>query len=186
MGCLVPEMQAACRVICLPRFALAGDFECARDHFQKAIQAVRPAGGPSVTGPMLGFSYELYEGIQRYEALAGATEEAGTSHGQVAPELAEIEAPVATEAEMTSAREAVATEVPTVEPTPNMVSSNAPMPRLRWSAAPCATGAPVTGRRRSICAVRLIELAGKSRPLVLDQLIMLSPAIRRRTGRRPS
>lgn len=94
--------------------ALAGDFECARNHFQQAIQTVRPAGGPAVSGPMLAFSYELYEGIQRYEALAGATEEAGTSHGQVAPELAEIESPVATEEEMTSARAAVASDAPTV------------------------------------------------------------------------
>jgi membrane-bound lytic murein transglycosylase D len=94
--------------------ALAGDFECARAHFQEAIQAVRPAGGPAVSGSMLAFSYELYEGIQRYEALAGATEEAGTSHGQVAPELAGIEAPVATEEAITMAREAVASDVPTI------------------------------------------------------------------------
>src|SRR6476646_7524069 len=76
--------------------ALAGDFECARGHFQGAVDAVRPAGGPAVTGPMLAFSLDLHEGIQRYEALAGATEEAGTSHGEVAPELAELEAPEAT------------------------------------------------------------------------------------------
>src|SRR5690242_8884505 len=53
--------------------ALAGDFECARGHFQGAVDAVRPAGGPPVTGPMLAFSLDLYESIQRYEALAGAT-----------------------------------------------------------------------------------------------------------------
>ena len=93
--------------------ALAGDFECARGHFQGAVDAVRPAGGPAVTGPMLAFSLDLYESIQRYEALAGATEEAGTSHGEVAPELAELEAPEATEAEITTAREAVASE-PTI------------------------------------------------------------------------
>ena len=94
--------------------ALAGDFECARDRFQRAIELVRPAGGPAVSGTMLAFSFELYEGIQRYEALAGATEEAGTSHGQVAPELAELEAPVATDEEIKSAREAVASEAPSV------------------------------------------------------------------------
>ncbi len=94
--------------------ALAGDFECARGHFQSAVDAVRPAGGPAVTGPMLAFSLDLYESIQRYEALAGATEEAGTSHGEVAPELAELEAPQATEAEITTAREAVASEAPMV------------------------------------------------------------------------
>src|SRR4030095_8636081 len=54
--------------------------------------AQHAAAAHAVTGPMLAFSFELYEGIQRYEALAGATEEAGTSHGQVAPELAELEA----------------------------------------------------------------------------------------------
>jgi membrane-bound lytic murein transglycosylase D len=95
--------------------ALAGDFECARDHFQQAIETVRPAGGPAVSGEILGFSYELYEGIQRYEALAGATEEAGTSHGQIAPELAGIESRVATEEAILSAREAVASDTPTVE-----------------------------------------------------------------------
>src|ERR1700687_923000 len=95
--------------------ALAGDFECARDHFQQAIETVRPAGGPALAGPTLAFSYELYEGIQRYEALAGATEEAGTSHGQVAPELAAIESPVATEEAMRSARAAVASDTPAVD-----------------------------------------------------------------------
>ncbi|HEY2796685.1 MAG TPA: transglycosylase SLT domain-containing protein [Thermoanaerobaculia bacterium] len=93
--------------------ALAGDFECARGHFQSAVDAVRPAGAPPATGPMQAFSLDLYESIQRYEALAGATEEAGTSHGEVAPELAELEAPEATEAEITTAREAVASE-PTI------------------------------------------------------------------------
>ena len=62
--------------------------------------------------------------------------------------------------------------VPTVEPTPNMVSWNVPILRLRWSADPYATGAPTTGRRRSICSVRLIEVAGNSASLLLDQLIM--------------
>lgn len=94
--------------------ALSGDFECARMQFQKAVQAVRPPAGAAVTGPMLAFSFDLYESIQRYEALAGATEEAGTSHGEVAPELAGLEAPQATEAEISEAREAVATE-PTIE-----------------------------------------------------------------------
>jgi membrane-bound lytic murein transglycosylase D len=94
--------------------ALAGDFECARGHFQSAVDALRPAGAPPSTGPMLAFSLDLYESIQRYEALAGATEEAGTSHGEIAPELAELEAPQATEAEITTAREAVESEAPTV------------------------------------------------------------------------
>ncbi|HEY3204420.1 MAG TPA: LysM peptidoglycan-binding domain-containing protein [Thermoanaerobaculia bacterium] len=94
--------------------ALAGDFECARYHFSQAIDSVRPVGGPALEGPMLAFSFDLYDGIQRYEALAGATEEAGTSHGQIAPELAEIEAPAATPEAISTAREAIASDMPTV------------------------------------------------------------------------
>jgi membrane-bound lytic murein transglycosylase D len=95
--------------------ALAGDFGCAREHFQQAIDAVQPAGGPAAPGVTLAFSYDLYDGIQRYEALAGATEEAGTSHGQISPELeAEIEAPAPTEEAMTEARVAVASDMPTI------------------------------------------------------------------------
>ena len=94
--------------------ALAGDFECARLYFSTAISAVRPAGEPSPSGPRLEFSYELWDGIQRYEALAGATEEAGTSHGQISPELAEIDAPTATPEDISAAREEVASAIPTV------------------------------------------------------------------------
>ena len=46
--------------------------------------------------------------------------------------------------------------VPTVEPTPNIVSWKVPIERLRVGAAPWATGAPITGRRRSICSVSVI------------------------------
>ena len=88
--------------------ALNGNIECARMYFDAAIAAVQPAGEPPVTGSRLAFSYELWEGIQRYEALAGATEEAGTSHGQVSPELEAIESPEATPEEISAAREEVA------------------------------------------------------------------------------
>ena len=47
--------------------------------------------------------------------------------------------------------------VPTVAPTPNIVNWNVPIVRCRWSAAPWATGAPITGRRRRICSDRLID-----------------------------
>ena len=93
--------------------ALAGDFECARLYFGEAVAAVRPADGPAPTGSQLDFSFELWDGIQRYEALAGATEEAGTSHGQVSPELEAIEAPDATPEEISAARAEVAS-APTV------------------------------------------------------------------------
>lgn len=49
--------------------------------------------------------------------------------------------------------------VPTVAPTPNMVSWKVPIDRLRVAEAPWATGAPIAGRRRNICSVRLYEAA---------------------------
>src|SRR5438105_1569613 len=94
--------------------ALNGEFECARDHFDRAIALVQPPDAPPAQGALLQFSFDLYDGIQRYEALAGPTEEAGTSHGQIAPELAEIEAPAATPEEISTAREAVASDMPGV------------------------------------------------------------------------
>src|ERR1700760_937740 len=45
--------------------------------------------------------------------------------------------------------------VPTVAPTPNIVSWKTPIVRLSSWEAPCATGAPRIGRRRSICSVKL-------------------------------
>ncbi len=111
--------------------ALAGDIECARMYFSTAVSAVSPAGGPALSGPRLEFSFELWDGIQRYEALAGATEEAGTSHGQIAPELAEIEAPTATPEEISAARAEVASAIPTVSDVPIVVND----PVLRVLAA---------------------------------------------------
>jgi membrane-bound lytic murein transglycosylase D len=95
--------------------ALAGDFACARLHFDAAVEILRPAAGPPPSTELEAFSFELYEGIQRYEALAGATEEAGTSHGEVSPELAaEIEAPEPTADEIAGARAALDAEMPQV------------------------------------------------------------------------
>jgi membrane-bound lytic murein transglycosylase D len=91
--------------------ALAGDFACARLHFDEAVSILRPVGGPTPSASVSAFSVDLYEGIQRYEALAGATEEAGTSHGEVSPELAaEIEAPEPTAEEIAGAKAAVDSE----------------------------------------------------------------------------
>jgi membrane-bound lytic murein transglycosylase D len=94
--------------------ALSGNFECARYYFDESIAFVRPPGsGPAPEG-RLDFSYELWDSIQRYEALAGATEEAGTSHGQVSPELEAIESPEATPEEISAARAEVASAIPSV------------------------------------------------------------------------
>jgi membrane-bound lytic murein transglycosylase D len=96
--------------------ALAGDFVCARYRFGLAIDAVRPPAGPPPSEEVASFSFELYDGIQRYEALAGATEEAGTSSGQIDPEIeAQIEAPETPQA-IDDAREAVASDHPAAPP----------------------------------------------------------------------
>lgn len=91
--------------------ALNGNIECARLYFDAAIAALQPVGQPAASGSRLAFSYDLWEGIQRYEALAGPTEEAGTSHGQVSPELEAIESPEATPEEISAAREEVAAAI---------------------------------------------------------------------------
>ncbi|CFR91668.1 Uncharacterised protein [Mycobacterium tuberculosis] len=54
--------------------------------------------------------------------------------------------------------------VPIVAPTPNMVSWKVPKLRLRFPDAPDATGAPLTGRRRSISSRRLIDVVGNYEP----------------------
>jgi peptidoglycan lytic transglycosylase D len=92
--------------------ALSGDFACAQEHFALAIEAARPASGPAPTDPyLLSFSEDLYDGILRYEALAGPTEEAGNVDSKIAPELEGIESPRATEQDMTHARESVTSDL---------------------------------------------------------------------------
>src|SRR5262245_30184175 len=107
-----PKISAANEAFAQGRdAALAGDFACARYYFAEAVDAVRPETGPEPTPGLIAYSLDLYENIQRYEALAGATEEAGTSHGDVSPEpAAEIEAPEASPEAIATAREAVASE----------------------------------------------------------------------------
>ena len=112
-------MSAATREFDLGReAALAGDFVCARYRFALAVDAVRPPSGPAPSDAVEAFSFELYDSIQRYEALAGPTEEAGTSHGQLDPEIeAQIEAaPEASAEAIATAREAVASDQPGAVP----------------------------------------------------------------------
>ncbi len=105
--------------------ALAGDFACARYYFAVAVDAVRPETGAEPTPGVLAYSMDLYENIQRYEALAGATEEAGTSHGDVSPELAaEIEAPEASPEAIATAREAVASETAVAADVPIVINDS--------------------------------------------------------------
>jgi membrane-bound lytic murein transglycosylase D len=95
--------------------ALAGDFDCAREYFARAIDALRPPSGPAPSDPqLLDFSYQLYESALRYEALAGPAEEAGTSDGLMASELTEIAEPQASEQAMVDAKEAISSDTPGV------------------------------------------------------------------------
>ncbi len=91
--------------------ALSGDLACAQYSFGRALEVVRPAGLPSPSDPELAaFSYELYDGILRYEALAAPPEETGSAEDHIAPELQEIEALVASEEAISNARTAVASD----------------------------------------------------------------------------
>jgi membrane-bound lytic murein transglycosylase D len=91
--------------------ALSGDFDCASEHFRRAVDAVQPSGQASSPEPeLLAFSIELWEGILRYEALAGPAEEAGMTDSHVAPEFSVIESPVASAGAMETARQAVASD----------------------------------------------------------------------------
>ncbi len=106
-------MTKASQIFALGReAALAGDFDCAREHFRRAIDALRPPAGPAPTDPeLLAFSYQLYESALRYEALSGPAEEAGTSDGQVASDLTEIAEPPATAEAVVQARQAIDSDV---------------------------------------------------------------------------
>ncbi|HKD18666.1 MAG TPA: LysM peptidoglycan-binding domain-containing protein [Thermoanaerobaculia bacterium] len=120
-----PAIEASTRAFELGKeAALSGNFDCARLYFSDAIDAVRPADGSSVPEDRLAFSFELWEGIQRYEALAGATEEAGTSHGQISPELEAIETPETTPEEISAARDEVATAPSVASDVPIVVNDS--------------------------------------------------------------
>jgi membrane-bound lytic murein transglycosylase D len=94
--------------------ALAGDPVCARYHFERVIDALRPAYGPPPSGAIGALSIELYDGIVRYEALAGPTEDAGTSDGELSPELsADVDTPEASPEAVSMARAEVDADMPT-------------------------------------------------------------------------
>ena len=93
--------------------ALSGDFACAHELFEQSIATLQP---PSATAPQSAetraFGLEIYEGILRYEALATPPEETAAGEGTIAPELQPIESPSASAAEISTAREAVASDAP--------------------------------------------------------------------------
>jgi peptidoglycan lytic transglycosylase D len=91
--------------------ALSGDFACAHDQFDRAIETLSPQGSRSAPSPeLLAFQLEIYEGILRYEALASPPEDSASGEETIAPELRPIEAPAATAEAISSAREAVASD----------------------------------------------------------------------------
>jgi membrane-bound lytic murein transglycosylase D len=94
--------------------ALAGDFACAHEHFNRAVELAQPAGRAATTDPaLIAFSFDLYDGILRYEALVGPAEEAGNVDSDVSPELAGIESPKvpASPEAMTHAQESVTSDL---------------------------------------------------------------------------
>ncbi|HEY7575763.1 MAG TPA: LysM peptidoglycan-binding domain-containing protein [Thermoanaerobaculia bacterium] len=90
--------------------ALSGDFDCAHDRFEQTVDTLRPEGDRTAPSPeMLAFSFDIYEGILRYEALATPPDDKANGEEPAAPELSP-ESPAATAEAISTAREAVATD----------------------------------------------------------------------------
>src|SRR2546430_7760357 len=88
--------------------ALAGDFDCAREYFARAIDALRPPSGPAPADPqLLDFSYQLYESALRYEALAGPAAGARTPRRLLGSQLTEIAGPPASRQRTGAAKGAI-------------------------------------------------------------------------------
>ena len=143
-------IQAATADFALGReAALAGDFACARYQFGRVIDVLRPVDGAPPSPQVASFSSGLYEDMQRYEALAGPTEEAGTSHGEVTPELAmDIEAAPSPEA-IADAREAVASDRPSVRPDVPIVVNDDVLRVVAAFQSPALQGKIAAGLTRS-------------------------------------
>ena len=89
--------------------ALSGDFDCAHDFFDRALESVRPARGEAPSDPQtLAFSLDLYEAILRYQALEPVETEA--QEGQGTPVLSPQEPPDATAEAVRRARQAIDTD----------------------------------------------------------------------------
>jgi membrane-bound lytic murein transglycosylase D len=91
--------------------ALSGDFACAHERFDEAVETLRPAGSKAPESrALLAFSLEMYEGILRYEALAAPPEDTAGAEDTIAPELKPLETPAASPEAISTAREAVASD----------------------------------------------------------------------------
>ncbi len=95
--------------------ALAGDFQCAEDSFARALDSVRPPGADEPRDPAtIDFSFELYEGILRYEAMAPPAEVEALEMADRAPMLAPQVSPDATPDALLKARDSVSTDNGTI------------------------------------------------------------------------
>jgi len=93
--------------------ALSGDFACAHELFEQSIATLQPPGAATPqSAETRALGLDIYEGILRYEALASPPEETAADEGTIAPELEPIESPSASAAEISTAREAVASDAP--------------------------------------------------------------------------
>jgi membrane-bound lytic murein transglycosylase D len=91
--------------------ALSGDFQCAAEAFDRAVESVRPVGAGAPADPaMIAFSIELYEGILRYEAMAPPVEIVAQEMAARTPMLAPPEPPDATPDALMKARQAVSSD----------------------------------------------------------------------------
>ena len=91
--------------------ALNGDFDCARESFQKALAAVGAGlGAPARDPEVLVFASDLWESILRYEALAAPAEETGAGEKLAASALDALNTAHASEKEVREARTAVVSD----------------------------------------------------------------------------
>jgi membrane-bound lytic murein transglycosylase D len=89
---------------------LNGDFDCAREAFQKALDAVGPgSGAPSGDAQVIAFSTDLWDSIVRYEALAAPVEEAGDDEAADSA-LEALDEAKTSDAEVTAARSAITSD----------------------------------------------------------------------------
>jgi len=121
--------------------ALSGDFECAENQFQLALNAVVPPAGPRPeASDVTEFSASLYESIRRYEAMAQSAAEADPQEARDTPDELVGVSDQNSPADLARAREEVKTDdrasafdlpVAVNEQVLNMVASFSARPGVR-------------------------------------------------------
>ena len=88
--------------------ALSGDFDCATDRFQRALNAVIPPESPRPAAPEVEeFSASLYDSIERYEAMAPAASDAESAEPRGVPDELQGVSGQTSPADLQRARDAV-------------------------------------------------------------------------------